>query len=107
DAAVMSTHTQGASRADRSSHGLTSGGFSDSLFGLQGNAPLAQGWRAEFTLESRIDTATGQLDDQAALFNNSAWLGVAHERFGSLRLGRQQPVSQQFFSQLEVAPWKD
>ncbi|TEA78494.1 porin [Allopusillimonas ginsengisoli] len=107
DAAVVSTHTQGANMANRSSHGLTSGGFSDSLFGLQGNASLAQGWRAEFMLESRIDAATGQLDDQAALFNNSAWLGVANERFGSLRLGRQQPVSQQFFSQLEVAPWKD
>ncbi len=107
DTAVASTHAREADGLNRSSNGMLSGGYGDSLFGLRGSEPLREGWRAEFLIESRFDSTTGMLDDDTSFFNNSAWLGLSHAQYGSLRLGRQQTVAQQFASQLEIAPWKD
>lgn len=106
DAAVSSTHVHDPGGVRKTQTGLLSGGYGDSLFGLRGSESLSDGWRAEFTLESRFDTSTGELDGDE-FFNNSAWVGLSNDSFGSLRLGRQQTVAQQYASELEIGPWKD
>lgn len=97
------TQKQGAAKEK----GLLSGGQSDSLWGLQGREMLGGGSYASFALEGGIDTAHGEPQDQARMFNYQSWLGLAHPTFGELRLGRQYTVGQAFVSLIEVGSWKD
>lgn len=105
DMGVSTTHASGPHGASTSQTGLVSGGYSDSLFGLHGQENLGNGWSANFQLESLYDGATGRQTDPDHFFSNSAWVGLANDDFGEIRLGRQHTVAQEFGSQLEVAPW--
>ncbi|MEO9122455.1 MAG: porin, partial [Burkholderiaceae bacterium] len=101
------TRAQDADSAPRQRTGLTTGGLSDSLIGMKGQEALSGGWLATFQLESMIDLTTGSLVDSDRFFNSNAWVGLANDQFGEIRLGRQRVVGQQFGSQLEIASWKD
>lgn len=107
DLGVSTTHVSGPHGASTSQTGLTSGGYSNSLFGLRGQEGLGNGWSVNFQLESLYDANTGQLSDSDHFFSNSAWVGLANEEFGEFRLGRQHTVAQEFGGQLEIAPWAD
>lgn len=102
DAGVAHTKQTGQSKVN----GAISGGQTDSLWGLQGSEDLGGGLSAQFQLESGFDTMTGQLEEDE-LFNFSAKVGLHHEQWGGLYLGRQNPVSQQFNEEVELAGWKD
>lgn len=91
---------------DARHRGLINGGQTDSIWGLQGSEDLGNGAHALFQLESSIDLLSGQLEEDA-LFDQSARLGLQHEGWGTLYLGRQNPVSQQFNEEVELAGWKD
>ena len=107
DMGIGSTHVSGPDGIRQSSTGVLSGGLTDSLFGLKGNERLSDDLSAVFQLEAMFNGATGSLSDQDRFFNSNAWVGLASERFGELRLGRQHTVAQQFGSRLEVASWKE
>ncbi|RTZ47996.1 porin [Candidimonas sp. SYP-B2681] len=86
--------------------GLISGGLEDSVLGFRGREMVSDGWAAVFQLETEIDNRIGDLDDNKYFFSRTAWLGLASERFGEIRLGRQHTVAQEFSEDLEIASWK-
>jgi predicted porin len=99
DAGVAVTHVSG-----QGSHsGLLNGGLTDSLWGLQGAEDLGGGWRSRFQLESGFDPSSGKLEEDGKLFNYAAWVGLGHEEYGELRLGRQHTIGQQFGNALEIS----
>ncbi|PND30785.1 porin [Achromobacter pulmonis] len=104
DAGVAVTSTSGkGSRA-----GLLDGGLTDSLWGLMGAEELGGGWRSRFQLESGFDPSSGRrADGDGKLFDYAAWVGLASDDYGELRLGRQHPVGQLYGSALEIASWKE
>lgn len=87
--------------------GTLSGGQTDSLWGLHGAEELANGFKANFTLESGFDPSTGSLEDEDRLFNYAAWIGIGHDELGEFRLGRQHAIGQRFGDELEIASWAD
>jgi predicted porin len=107
DAGIASTRVTGPDGARRSRNGLISGGYSDSMIGLKGSEDLGGGWSAVFALESQFNMADGTPEDEDRLFDQSAWLGLANENYGELRLGRQYSAAQLAGSELEIAPWAD
>lgn len=86
--------------------GVLGAGQTDSLWGLRGTEEIGTRTRATFSLESGFDPATGSLTEERRLFNYGAWVGLAHDDLGELRLGRQRMVAQQFGNVLEIAGWK-
>jgi predicted porin len=66
-----------------------SGGEWTSKFGMFGREDLGGGWRAEFNLESGYLANNGAMQDNSALFNRQAWVGLASPDYGRLRIGRQ------------------
>lgn len=103
DAGLSATRVSGAGSSVRP----LSGGLTDSLWGMRGSEALDDGWSAEFGLESGFDAATGRADEEGRLFDYGAWTGLSHPGVGSLRLGRQQTVSMEYASALEVGSWRD
>ncbi|SAK84206.1 porin [Caballeronia glebae] len=71
-----------------------SGGNTGSNFGLKGIEDLGGGLKAVFTLENGFNIANGGFFiDSTAMFYRQAWVGLSHENYGSLTLGRQyQPT---------------
>ncbi len=103
DAGIATTHISG-----QGSHtGMLSGGLTDSLWGLRASEDLGDGWHTRFQLESGFDPATGKRADDARLFNYGAWVGLAHDHYGDLRLGRQYTVGKTYGNALELASWKE
>jgi predicted porin len=78
----------------KKSESLRSGGNSGSLFGLKGTENLGGGLSAVFTLENGYNINSGTfLADSSAVFYRQAWVGLAHEKYGTVTLGRQyQPT---------------
>lgn len=103
DTGIGWTHLSG----EGSTNGMIDNGQTDSLWGLRGSEPLANGFNATFTLESGFSPSTGGLEEEDRLFNYAAWIGLEQAELGVLRLGRQNPVAQQFADELEIAPWAD
>lgn len=103
DAGIATTHTSGQG----THNGVLNGGLTDSLWGLRGSEDLGDGWATRFQLESGFDPATGKRADDDRLFNYGAWVGLAHERYGDLRLGRQYTVGKTYGNALELASWKE
>src|SRR3546814_12024635 len=64
DMGISTTHASGPNGTHTSETGVTSGGFSDSFFGLRGHEQLYNGWSVNFQLESMLDVATGNLSDE-------------------------------------------
>ncbi|WP_066735466.1 porin [Cupriavidus sp. D384] len=71
----------------KSKVGLVSGGKNISRWGLRGAEPLGDGLTAIFRLESGFEADTGQFYGNRPLFNRRAWVGLAHETLGSIRMG--------------------
>lgn len=103
DAGVAVTSVSGQG----SQGGLLNGGLADSLWGLEGAEDLGGGWRSRFQLESGFDPSSGKPADGGRLFNYAAWVGLAHDSVGELRLGRQHTIGQIYGNALEIASWKD
>jgi predicted porin len=60
-----------------------------SRWGIKGSEDLGGGYRTTFTLESGINSNDGTQADSNRLFNRQSWVGLASDRYGEVRFGRQ------------------
>jgi predicted porin len=74
-----------------------SGGMTTSFFGFRGVEDLGDGLKATFMVTGFFNNDTGQGGRATgdAMWSRSAWLALAAERWGTLRLGRQQELAYQ------------
>lgn len=63
-----------------------------SMFGLRGTEDLGDGWQTIFQLESGFSAARGQ-SNSTALFNRRAFVGLHSLDWGTLTLGKNQPIA--------------
>ncbi|EKS69501.1 MULTISPECIES: porin [Caballeronia] len=84
---------------------MRSGGNSGSMVGLKGSEDLGSGLKAVFTLESGFNINNGTaFADSSVMFYRQAWVGLSHEKYGSLTFGRQyQPT---FWSLYPTDPFR-
>ena len=81
------------------------GGLSGSHLGFKGHEDLGQGASTFFNLETGINMSTGESNsssdtkiygkksDHKSLFGRQAYLGIGHQEFGRITMGRQHTVS--------------
>ncbi|MCA8058150.1 porin [Burkholderia cepacia] len=67
----------------------TSGSVNGSRWGLRGTEDLGGGMKAIFTLENGFGINNGALKQNGREFGRQAFVGLAHNSYGSLTLGRQ------------------
>ena len=94
DAGLTYTTNQQFTNADGSvgsghNFAFSGGNLVPSRFGLLGTEDLGNGLQAKFNLENSFYTGTGSFVQGGAQFNRQAWVGLAHEQFGTLSFGRQ------------------
>jgi predicted porin len=78
-------------------------GINGSRWGLTGKEDLGGGLRAIFTLEAGININNGQSGQGNTFFGRQAFVGLSHDKYGSVMFGRQydmvlyflQPVTSQ------------
>jgi GBP family porin len=76
------------------SYAEKSGGSTGSLFGLKGTEDLGGGLKARFNVETGFNVNNGGLfADTSALFYRQAWVGLSHDQYGSVTMGRQYEPS--------------
>ncbi|AWV05617.1 porin (plasmid) [Burkholderia sp. JP2-270] len=68
---------------------LQSGSVQGSRWGMKGAEDLGGGLKAVFQLESGFNINNGKLGQGGLMFGRQAWIGIASDRLGSIRLGRQ------------------
>jgi predicted porin len=68
---------------------LQGGDYAANQWGLQGKEDLGGGFRAIFNLLSNFNNNTGKLSSGGRLFGKLAYVGLANDSLGSIRLGRQ------------------
>ncbi len=73
----------------KSRYALGSGFPQGSRWGLKGTEALGGGVNALFTLENGFDINNGALGQGGRLFGRQAFLGLSHQQYGMLTLGRQ------------------
>jgi predicted porin len=61
---------------------------SGNRFGLRGSEDLGNGNRATFQLENGFDLGNGTSQQGGRMFGRQAWVGVANNSWGDVRLGR-------------------
>ncbi|WP_213307738.1 porin [Paraburkholderia sacchari] len=83
-----STITQNGLSNGKAAFGMTSGNVQRSRWGLRGAEDLGGGLKTIFNLESGFNVANGSLQS-SALFNRQAFVGLSHNDYGTLTLGRQ------------------
>ncbi|MEK6346222.1 MAG: porin [Burkholderia sp.] len=64
-------------------------GINGSRWGLTGSEDLGGGMRAIFTLESGINLNSGAFAQGGTAFGRQIFVGLKHDRFGSVTFGRQ------------------
>ena len=79
------TSNVGSNRA----YELTSGYASGSRWGMRGVEDLGGGTQAVFQLESGVNISNGAAGQGGRMFGRQAYVGVANDRLGSVKLGRQ------------------
>ncbi|KWK04615.1 porin [Burkholderia stagnalis] len=85
DAGITYTNNQGGHSAWQQSTGSVNG----SRWGLRGTEDLGGGLKAIFTLENGFGINNGTLKQNGREFGRQAFVGLTHNQFGSLTLGRQ------------------
>jgi predicted porin len=68
---------------------LQGGDFTGNQWGLKGKEDLGGGFSAIFNLQNGFNLNTGQLSQGGREFGKFAWVGLASDSLGSIRLGRQ------------------
>lgn len=68
---------------------LQGGNLQGSRWGLKGTEDLGGGLKAIFQLENGFDVNNGTLQQGSRLFGRQAFVGLTHEQYGTLTLGRQ------------------
>ncbi|CAG9262966.1 porin [Burkholderia cepacia] len=85
DAGITYTNNQGGHSAWQE----TSGSVNGSRWGLRGTEDLGGGLKAIFALENGFSINNGTLNQNNREFGRQAFVGLAHDNYGSLTLGRQ------------------
>ncbi|MEM5369564.1 porin [Paraburkholderia azotifigens] len=91
---VVDVFVQYLDNGGKHSFSERSGGNTGSMFGLRGREDLGDGLKAIFDVENGFNVNNGSFFvDSSALFYRQAWVGLSHDRYGSLTFGRQyQPT---------------
>ncbi len=87
--------------AKTSKTGVTSGNQSGNRWGLKGVEDLGNGTSAIFQLESGFDLGNGRSGQGGRLFGRKAILGLTGESWGTLTLGRQYNVGDDFLASID------
>lgn len=91
---VADNFVQYLDNGGKHSYSDRSGGSTGSLFGLMGSENLGGGLAAKFDVESAFTINNGGFyADSTTLFYRQAWVGLTHEKYGSLTFGRQYEPS--------------
>ncbi|AOI56908.1 porin [Burkholderia diffusa] len=98
DAGITYTNNQGGHSAWQE----TSGSINGSRWGLRGTEDLGGGLKAIFTLENGFGINNGTLKQNGREFGRQAFVGLAHESYGSLTLGRQYDSVVDFLGPLSL-----
>ncbi|HTJ92365.1 MAG TPA: porin [Pararobbsia sp.] len=85
DTFVTNIHPDGKPSVTR----MDSSSLYASRWGIKGNEDLGGGNKTTFQLESGINSNDGTQADSNRLFNRLSWVGLANDRYGEIRLGRQ------------------
>ncbi|MBI0330996.1 porin [Burkholderia plantarii] len=67
----------------------SAGNLGGSRWGIKGGEDLGAGLKAVFQLENGFDPSNGKLGQGGREFGRQAFVGLAHERLGTVTLGRQ------------------
>ncbi|AET94365.1 porin [Caballeronia cordobensis] len=91
---VVDVWMQYLNNGGQSSVSERSGGNTGSMIGFKGKEDLGGGLSAIFTLEGGFNTNNGAFfADSSTMFYRQAWVGLSHEKYGTLTFGRQyQPT---------------
>ncbi len=87
--------------AGKSNWQQTSGGISQSRFGLKGSEDLGNGLKAIFTLESGFNLNNGRYANNGSQFNRQSYVGLSSND-GTVTLGRQYDAAQDFLAPLSA-----
>jgi predicted porin len=88
-------YTSNANEHGQSAVGLNGGASGSNKWGIKGQEDLGGGLKAVFKLENGYNIATGGIGGQGpigtsrSLFNRQAFVGLASDQYGTVRLGRQ------------------
>ncbi|SDE15079.1 porin [Paraburkholderia lycopersici] len=90
DESVQWAHnTMDANGKNANQVGLAGGNLSGNRWGLKGSEDLGGGLKAIFQLENGFDINSGALGQGGKMFGRQALVGLSHDQFGTLTLGRQ------------------
>jgi general bacterial porin, GBP family len=91
---VVDVFGQYLNNGGKASFSERSGGNTGSLFGLKGSEDLGGGLKAVFAVENGFNVNNGTFfADTTAMFYRQSWVGMTHEKYGSLTFGRQYQPS--------------
>ncbi|WP_168791002.1 porin [Paraburkholderia aromaticivorans] len=68
---------------------MAGGNLQGNRWGLKGTEDLGGGLKAIFQLENGFDINNGQLNQGGRMFGRQAYVGLAHQAYGTVTLGRQ------------------
>ncbi|MEM5421100.1 MULTISPECIES: porin [Paraburkholderia] len=90
DESIQWAHnTMDANNKNANLVGLAGGNLSGNRWGLKGTEDLGGGLKAIFQLENGFDINNGKLGQGGLMFGRQAYVGLTHEQFGTITLGRQ------------------
>lgn len=78
-----------ADGANNNLYQLYSGNLQGSRWGLKGTEDLGGGLKAIFQLENGFDPNNGKLGQGGRMFGRQAYVGLTHDAYGTVTLGRQ------------------
>ncbi|WP_069266250.1 porin [Paraburkholderia nodosa] len=79
----------GGAAGNKNFWGLAGGNLSGNRWGLKGTEDLGGGMKAIFQLENGFDINNGKLGQGSKMFGRQAYVGVTHDQYGTVTLGRQ------------------
>ncbi|MBN3856629.1 MULTISPECIES: porin [unclassified Paraburkholderia] len=92
DESIQWVHNTAVDGANKNLYQLAGGNLSGNRFGLKGTEDLGGGLKAIFQLENGFNINNGKMgsyNGNSALFGRQAYVGLTHEQFGTVTLGRQ------------------
>jgi general bacterial porin, GBP family len=82
---------------------MTSGNESASRLGFKGSEDLGGGLKAIFVLENGYNIDNGALGQGGRMFGRQAWVGISHDNYGTLTLGRQYNAMVDIMDPLQIS----